>query len=352
MVRLLATIVCAFAIWQLFRLNREREVQTSKALWIPVIWLFIAASRNVSAWLQYSPDGASDQYLEGSPLDRAVLSAILALGVGVLLSRAGRVGMLLRSNLPVLLYFLYCGISVLWSDFPDVAFKRWFRALGDVVMVLIVLSYLSRSARKPAFVSVMVLAALGVAFSALFLNVGTGLVEDLGRNSTLTGRTNIWHFALGMVLNPLCGTGFESFWVGPRVAQMEMLIDQGANQAHTGYVEVFLNLGWMGIGLLAILLITAYRRILTALRWMTQVGSLQLAYFIVAVAYNFTEAGFKMTHPVWITLLLVTMVVPEVPFPEYSPPLSLDQADDLADSPQVQASEGTLRSTSYATNHT
>jgi len=140
MVRLLATIVCAFAIWQLFRLNREREVQTSKALWIPVIWLFIAASRNVSAWLQYSPDGASDQYLEGSPLDRAVLSAILALGVGVLLSRAGRVGMLLRSNLPVLLYFLYCGISVLWSDFPDVAFKRWFRALGDVVMVLIVLS--------------------------------------------------------------------------------------------------------------------------------------------------------------------------------------------------------------------
>jgi exopolysaccharide production protein ExoQ len=474
MVRLLATIVCAFAIWQLFRLNREREVQTSKALWIPVIWLFIAASRNASAWLQYSPDSVSDQYLEGSPLDRAILSAILALGVIVLISRAGRVGMLLRSNLPVLLYFLYCGISVLWSDFPDVAFKRWFRALGDVVMVLIVLSdldwllafrrllarvgfvlvplsilfiryypelgraytrsgsptwtgvatdknglgmlclvfglasifrilqiyprtkntrqtgaliaqgavvamalyllraansatafscfflaggpmmltYLSRSARKPAFVNVMVVAALGVAFSALFLNVGTGLVEDLGRNSTLTGRTNIWHFALGMVQNPLWGTGFESFWVGPRVAQMEMLIDQGANQAHNGYIEVFLNLGWVGIGLLAILLITAYRRILIALRWMTQVGSLRLAYFIVAVAYNFTEAGFKMTHPVWITLLLVTMVVPEVPFPEYSPPLSLDQADDLADRPQVQASEGALRPTTYATNHT
>ena len=31
-------------------------------------------------------------------------------------------------------------VSLLWSDFPDVAFKRWTKALGDLVMVLVVLS--------------------------------------------------------------------------------------------------------------------------------------------------------------------------------------------------------------------
>src|SRR5580704_11439709 len=103
------------------------------------MWLFIAASRNVSDWLQIGGGGSSD-YTEGSPLDRTVLTAILILGAIVILARRGRMGPLLRSNAPILLFFFYCGISVLWSDFPDVASKRWFRACGDVVMVLIVLS--------------------------------------------------------------------------------------------------------------------------------------------------------------------------------------------------------------------
>jgi exopolysaccharide production protein ExoQ len=452
MVRLIAGVFCAFVIWQLFRLNREREVRTSKALWIPTFWLFLAASRNLSEWLHYSPGGAADHYLEGNPLDRAVLSAALALGVVVLLGRSRRTGMLLRSNLPILLYFLYCGTSVLWSDFPDVSFKRWFRAMGDVVMVLIVLSdpdwvvavrrlfarvgflvvplsilfiryfpelgrtyshagapawtgvatdknalgmiclvfglasifrflqvyrgeestrktgpliaqsaliamtlfllmeansatasacfflagfpmvltYLFRSARRPAFMHIMVLTLLGVAFSALFLNLGSGLVQDLGRNSTLTGRTLIWHAAASVVQNPVLGAGYESFWLGPRLAKVQELIHQGVNQAHNGYIEVYLNLGWVVVALLTVFLVNAYRRITTAVRWRSPAASLRLAFFIVAVAYNFSEAGFKMMHPVWITLLLATMMVTEAPLPDLSPPLSHDRADDLA----------------------
>src|SRR5690242_21108221 len=99
MVGLIALGLCFLVVWQLFRLNREADEPTSKALWIPTFWLFIASSRNVSAWLQYSGSGA-DSYLEGSPMDRAVLSAVLALGVIILFGRAGRTSLLLRSNLP------------------------------------------------------------------------------------------------------------------------------------------------------------------------------------------------------------------------------------------------------------
>ena len=57
---------------------------------------------------------------------------------------------------------------------------------------LMVLTCLYPWARKPAILNLMVVAVLGLrAFSALFLGVGTGLVEDLGRDSTLTGRTSI-----------------------------------------------------------------------------------------------------------------------------------------------------------------
>jgi exopolysaccharide production protein ExoQ len=456
MARLIATLICALGIWGLFRLDRQAKVRSSIALWIPMMWLFIAASRNVSAWLQYSPGDASDQYLEGSPLDRAALTAILALGVIVLFTRGRRVFVLLQSNIPILLYFLYCGVSMIWSDFPDVSFKRWFRAMGDVVMVLIVLTepdwlgalkrllarlaflllplsvlfiryypelgrtysrngrpfwvgvatdknalgmlclvcglaaifrfiviyrgeegdrkmkpliaqgalivmtlYLIRAAdsatalacfllaggvmvatclfrlaRKPVVIHVMVVAVLGVAFSALFLQLGTGMVEGLGRESTLTGRTTIWHYALGMVHNPVFGTGFESFWVGPRREKMIVSIDQTVNQAHNGYIEIFLNLGWIGVALLAGLIVTGYRRIVPAVRRQTQAGSLRLAYCIVAVAYNFTEAGFKMMNPVWFFFLLSIAIVPATPIlKRRSASAESDRAHSLSNSP-------------------
>jgi len=435
MVRLIAAIACALGIGLLFRLNWEGKVPTSKALWIPTCWLFIASSRNVGEWLHYDLGGQSDRYLEGNPLDRAILSAILAFGVIVLISRGRQVGTLLRTNIPILLYFLYCGISIIWSDFPDVSFKRWFRALGDVAMILIVLSdpdwraavrrlfarigfvvvpisilfiryfpelgraysrggqpswtgvgtdknalgmiclvfglaaisrflqlrkeedgarkkgpliaqgaliamtlyllwqansatafacfflaggvlvltQLPPVARKPPVLPLLITTPLIVPLSAMFLGVGSSLVGTLGRDTTFTGRTAIWQAALGMVSNPLLGAGYESFWLGQRLERVENLIGQGVNQAHNGYIEIYLNLGWVGLVLLAILLVTGYRRIVTEVLWQMQTGSLRLAFFIVAVAYNFSEGGFKMMHPVWITFLLAIAVIPEIP---------------------------------------
>ena len=39
-------------------------------------------------------------------------------------------------------------------------------------------------------------------------------------------------------------------------------------------------------------------------------GKLMLAYFVLAFIYNFTEAAFKMTSPVWIFFLMAVMAVP------------------------------------------
>src|SRR5438128_11540843 len=69
-----------------------------------------------------------------------IRSGILADGMIVLLARGRRSATFLRANGPILLFFLYCSASVLWSDYPEVAFKRWIRALGDIVMVLVVLT--------------------------------------------------------------------------------------------------------------------------------------------------------------------------------------------------------------------
>jgi O-antigen ligase len=450
--RIVATVFFAILIWQLYRWTRDDEARTSKALWLPTYWLFIGSSRNLSEWLHLGSE-RSVAYVEGSPLDRAVFTLVLALGVMVVLGRARRAGIILRSNLPILLYFLYCLTSVLWSDFPDVAFKRWFKATGDIVMVLIVLTdpdwiaalkrllvrlgnvlvplsllfcrwypmygrqfshagqlywsgvtpeknalgalclvyglaflyyflqayreekgtrrrklliaygvvivmalYLlvgSESAtalagfflagvpmvltfrysafRKPALVHIMVLGALGVAVSALFLNTGSGMLEQMGRNATLTGRTAVWHAALSLAESPVVGTGFASFWLGPRYEHMAELTGMRLNQAHNGFLETYLNLGWIGVALLALVLITAYRRVVKGVRWMTPAASLRLAFFMIAISQNFTEASFGMAGAVWIGFLATTMAMPEVPRPSELPLPGLGPAEDLAE---------------------
>src|SRR5437868_14984547 len=62
------------------------------------------------------------------------------MSVVVLAKRGCKVGKLLSANGAIVLFLLYCGASILWADYPDVTFKRWIKALGDLAMVLIVLT--------------------------------------------------------------------------------------------------------------------------------------------------------------------------------------------------------------------
>ena len=43
-------------------------------------------------------------------------------------------------NSLIFLFFLYEGISILWSDFPFVVFRRWIKASGDFVMVFVLVT--------------------------------------------------------------------------------------------------------------------------------------------------------------------------------------------------------------------
>ena len=126
----------------------------------------------------------------------------------------------------------------------------------------------------------------------------------MARNmETLTDRTDIWGLVLSMAGNPFFGAGFESFWLGDRLRKVWNTA-YGINQAHNGYLEVYLNLGWMGLLLLGVLLVRGYRNLVNVVCRNQDFGSLWIAYFTVAIVYNFTEAGFKMMFPVWIFLLL------------------------------------------------
>jgi exopolysaccharide production protein ExoQ len=69
----------------LFYFAHEKNATTSKALWIPLLWLLIISSRPVSMWLHVNREVTlEDRYTEGSPLDATYYALLLVAGVYVL----------------------------------------------------------------------------------------------------------------------------------------------------------------------------------------------------------------------------------------------------------------------------
>jgi exopolysaccharide production protein ExoQ len=180
---------------------------------------------------------------------------------------------------------------------------------------LMTLICLVRAARSTGLLHVLVAAVVCISCCVLFLGTGGGALHALGRNSTLTGRTDIWKGVLGFRGSPLVGTGFESFWLGERVRRIWAAggVLAGINESHDGYLEAYLNLGWIGVALIAGIIMRGYRNIVRAVRRDPPTYCLQLAYLVAAIVYNFTEAAFKAMNPMWIVLIWAAMPVLSVP---------------------------------------
>ena len=81
------------------------------------------------------------------------------------------------------------------------------------------------------------------------------------------------------------------------------------NEAHNGYLEVYLNLGIIGLFLLGGFLIASYRTICRRLKPFSSLASLSLAVWTIMLFYSVTEAGFR-GGLMWVTFLLGAIAVP------------------------------------------
>ena len=101
------------------------------------------------------------------------------------------------------------------------------------------------------FIGTYMLAALVLLVAAeLMFGLSGHMSENLGKGSELSGRTGLWTALLGLHTNPILGTGFESFWLGKRLEQLEGIFYFVPNEAHNGYLETYLTLGIVGLFLM------------------------------------------------------------------------------------------------------
>jgi O-antigen ligase len=156
------------------------------------------------------------------------------------------------------------------------------------------------------------IAVAAIVFLALYFSIGFSgtLVGSLGRDTTFTGRASLWEDVINLSGNPIIGVGYESFWLGQRIAALWEKYPFKPMTSHNGYLEIYLNLGIIGLVLLAGVLLFAYRRIQRELIANFECGQFGIAVFIILLIYNFTEASFKSLTPLWFVFLLCTIWVP------------------------------------------
>lgn len=421
-------------------LEQNQKKGISLAVLIPLIWLLRAASRGVTYWL--SPDmgagmdAAEVDYLKGSPIDRNFFIVLEVLAMAVLIFRRMDLREFVRRNRFLLLLYLFMGLSVIWSGFPEVSFKRWVRTVGDLLMVMVLVSeinftsaivrvlrvwsyvlvplsvlfvkyyrhlgvsydhtgvfemwigvtthknslgqlvcvsafffawlFFSRAFRMRLFdIPVMALAvwllngsktATSRTSLVVFL-VGTGLlllvklaktnvkairgvvwvlvlgfllgnvltqhfaamdlvpciVQSTGGDPTFTGRTFLWDELLKIGQNRwLAGAGYGGFWIGSLGHQLWETFSWRPGQAHNGYIDVYIDLGIIGLILLALTGISTFRNIVRSIAFDSDWGRFRLVALLMIIIYNYTESSFvKPTSLLWIVFLLISVQVPE-----------------------------------------
>jgi len=189
-------------------------------------------------------------------------------------------------------------------------------SIGSAIMILTGARWVNRRMVGVYLVSAIVVIAIAEQFFGLY-EIALHL---LGRSVTLTDRTYLWQDLLKTDINPLLGEGFESFWLGERMAKMWELHPWRPNQAHNGYLETYINLGLIGLFLLIVWIGSTFRRIQHALLTDFEFGRFRLGFLTAVVLYNWTEASFKSLHPLWTVFYLISLEAPRPQIKELGPP--------------------------------
>jgi O-antigen ligase len=95
-------------------------------------------------------------------------------------------------------------------------------------------------------IGAVVLLLPAVAFGALFPD---SILELLGKDPTLTGRTDLWAYVIADIAQkPWLGWGYSAFWSpnDPAAAEISDILKWYVPQAHNGILEMLLNAGIIG----------------------------------------------------------------------------------------------------------
>jgi O-antigen ligase len=160
-----------------------------------------------------------------------------------------------------------------------------------------------------------------LAFAAFDVTPIELVVEATGRDMTFTDRTYIWQdLLINAAKHPVLGVGIGAFWVGPIGYAMYPMDNWHLvtktwrpGEGHNGYLDVYVELGMIGVALVLLVIGYAFYGALNDLENNFELGRIRLTLLMSIVVNNLTESSFlRGPHSLWFVFLLVAVNAPAV----------------------------------------
>ena len=242
--------------------------------------------------------------LTKNSLGQLCLMTILAIA-WLALRRRGQSGVSTPGRLVASDGFVLCLAVYLMVGAPSGAYSATSFAVSAIVVTAIIAVYRFRPAAKRLAMALCVgavLGWLGMLSAQSFLAEAATL---LGRDETLTGRTDIWALALSDArAHPILGSGFGGYF-----GTSNTFTTTYGNTGHNGVLDVYVETGIVGVAMLLAFLCAAFSSIRLALVEQFDLGAIALATLLANILSNFTESLFlKSSSYAWGMLVLLSVL--------------------------------------------
>jgi exopolysaccharide production protein ExoQ len=125
--------------------------------------------------------------------------------------------------------------------------------------------------------------------------------EGIGRNSSFSGRTNLWSLGLaGFYEKPFFGWGEDNLFTYLRYYNLDF------TQFHNGYLDFLVRGGIVSSFLIFLLLLKVTINILSLMRENNKSYIIVVAFVFPWLVHNITEASiYRNTNILWLTFLII-----------------------------------------------
>jgi len=192
--------------------------------------------------------------------------------------------LLCTSKTSLVIYFLIIFI---------LAFYRKFRWRGKISVVFL-------------DIGILILSCVGT----LIISQWVTLLTGLGKDPTMTGRTILWSGALlKLETRPLLGYGRSAFWLPQfsNAREIGFAVGTGfvAPHAHNGFIDIALDVGFIGAGIFLIVYFRAFFRSLRLAYAATKPEAIfPMAFLLFLAMNNMTESYMlRLANIYWILFI-------------------------------------------------
>lgn len=193
------------------------------------------------------------------------------------------------------LLFRFCYVAVVCVIIVMARSTGGYIITAGSMLVIATMRVLARVRKLDAFAISLILAAAGLAAAVSAFVFAPDLLPLLGKDQTLTGRTTIWGAVMiSISKKPLIGYGYNAFWRGLSGESANAVVAlnwPGLSYSENGVLDLWLDLGGIGVALYLCIFLRAVKDAIYCLRRKASSFVMWCVLMIFIVAVSNIEGG-------------------------------------------------------------